>query len=719
MDTARPSTANEELCRAFAGVASPARRLGLSLFTAILLLAFATVTAQAFPSRALYRTQRLCSIPTRERASCLGVRLIARSLTSAELAANAGRQAHELASGVRPLVTNKNVPGGLTPAALHEAYQLPDETPAADTQTVGIVDAFNDPTAEADLAVYDKQFGLPECTTANGCFRKLNQSGKTSPLPATNGQWATEISLDVQMVHATCQTCRIVLVEASSETWGNLGTAVNEAVAAGATEVSNSYGGPEFSGYAELGPAYYEHPGIVVTVSSGDCGYFNQGCSGWTAAANFPAVAPHVVAVGGTSLSKSGETWTSTAWSGGGSGCSQVFTAAPWQASAEGFSAEGCSYGRSVADVAAVADPYTGVDIYDSTPAGSGDPTGWGVVGGTSAASPIVAGEFGLGGGARGVAYPASTLYSHLGDSSALYDVTAGSNGSCSGTTACHAATGADGPTGVGSPVGLGVFDVAGAPVETVAPAVSGSAEQGQTLTASAGVWSEGTTPRYQWALCNSSGELCTAISGATGTTLVLGSSMVGHTVRVIATESNTHGGGTPAGSPVTAVISSNEPKITGFTPASAITGATITITGSALRSASSVRFGSATALFSVVSSTELTATVPNGAVAGTITVTTPVKSAVSAVKFTPSFSVVSESPSRAAAGTLITITGAGFNESSLVKFNGVAASGASVVSSTSIKVKVPAGATTGPISITNTAAPAGTVRTAGSFVVA
>ena len=351
--------------------ASRRRRCGRpagGILTAILLIACAGTTAHAFPSRALYRTQRLCSAPARDRAGCLGIRLIARSLSGAALRANAGRQARELASGVAPHVSSTSVPGGLTPAALHQAYRLPSETPAADTQTIGIVDAFNDPTAEADLAVYDRQFGLPECTTANGCLRKLNQTGRSSPLPATNGGWATEISLDLQMAHAICETCRIVLVEASSETWGSLGAAVNAAAAAGASEISNSYGGPEFSSYAGLSSPYYDHPGVVVTVSSGDCGYFNQGCAGWTAAANFPAAAPHVVAVGGTSLSGSGESWTSTVWSGGGSGCSSVFAAPPWQSAVETFAASGCGEGRSVADVAAVADPYTGVDIYDSTP---------------------------------------------------------------------------------------------------------------------------------------------------------------------------------------------------------------------------------------------------------------------------------------------------------------------------------------------------------------
>ncbi len=690
-----------------------------ALIAGVLATAGAVTSAMALPSRTQFRTQRLCSAPRPGAAECLGMRLIAKSLTKEELKVSARRQAHDLAVGVTPAIGAKTIPGGYTPAALHEAYDLPSETPGASTQTIGIVDAYNDPTAEADLGVYDKQFGLPECTAANGCFRKLNQAGKVSPLPAKNGQWSTEISLDLQMAHAICETCRIVLVEAANEDWGSLGTAVNAAVAAGATEVSNSYGGAESSGDGELSRPYYDHPGVVVTVSSGDCGYFNQGCSG-TPAANFPAAAPHVVAVGGTSLRSSGGSWASTAWSDGGSGCSDVFSAALWQSAAEGISATGCSGGRSVADVAAVGDPYTGVDVYDSTPAGTGDPTGWGVWGGTSASSPIVAAEFALAGGSRGVSYPAQTLYAHLGQAGDLYDVLSGSNGSCSSTTACRAVSGYDGPTGVGSPVGLEAFTVAGSPSDSAAPTISGTAEQAQTLSAAPGEWSPSPSSlSYQWESCASSGAVCTALAGATARTLLLGATAVGHTVRVVVTATDGSGGGTPSASAASAVVASDEPKITGVSPASAVTGASVKITGSGLSRATQVRFGAFPASFHVISAAEIEATVPSGASSATITVTTPVKSASSPAKFTPSLSLVSESPSRAAIGSTVTITGIGFNSSSSVSFNGVAASAVTVASATSIKVKVPAGASTGPIAVTNTATPAGTVDSAGSFVVA
>src|SRR4029077_9144716 len=169
-------------------------------------------------------------------------------------------------------------------------------------------------------------------------------------------------------------------------------------------------------------------------------------------AAEFPAASPTVLAVGGTTLKEVKKAWTSTTWEEGGSGCSLIFSAAAWQSAAPNFSATGCASGRSVADVSAIGDPNTGVDVYDSTPEGNGNPTGWGVWGGTSVASPIVAAEFALAGGAQAVSYPAATLYAHLGDAGALYDVLAGANGSCAGASSCEAIAGYDGPTGVGSP---------------------------------------------------------------------------------------------------------------------------------------------------------------------------------------------------------------------------------------------------------------------------
>ncbi|MGA2321544.1 MAG: IPT/TIG domain-containing protein [Solirubrobacteraceae bacterium] len=611
------------------------------------------------------------------------------------------------------------VPGYLTPEGLHTAYALPSETPSSSLQTIAVVDAYDDPKAEADLGVYDTQFGLPACTAANGCFRKINQEGRAGPLPPRDGGWAVEISLDVQMAHAICRSCRVLLVEANSEQVTDLGTAVNAAVAAGATEISNSYAGAEEAPDSAYNSDYYDHPGVVLTVASGDCGYLNEACLlGEAGSANFPADSPDVVAVGGTTLTSAGETWSSTVWEDGGSGCSRLFTAPLWQSDVVNFSATACGSGRSIADVAAIGDPNTGVDVYDSTPSGEGYPTGWGVWGGTSVASPIVAGEFALAGGSHAVPYPAATLYSHLGESDALYDVRSGKNGFCAGATSCQAAIGYDGPSGVGSPIGLGAFSTLGSPVSISRPTVSGIAEQGQTLTLTPGEWANSPASiGDQWEDCNPSGSGCSAIAGATGQTYALAASDVGSTIRVQEIASNAAGGsGAPTDSTQTATVVSNVPSLSGFTPSSAITGGSVTINGSGLGGASGVYFGASAANFSVLSPTQIEATVPNGARAGKISVSTPLGTLTSSDKFRPTLSLTAFAPKSGVVGKLVTIKGVGFNSSSSVSFDGVAASGVTHVSSTKLKATAPLGAGTGPITVTNTLAPVGTVAAAGSF---
>ncbi len=337
---------------------------------------------------------------------------------------------------------NATSPSGYNPADLQSAYKLPSSTAGAG-QTVGIVDAYDDPNAEADLGVYRSQFGLPACTTANGCFKKLNQSGGTK-YPKTNGGWAQEISLDLDMVSAICPNCHIILVEASSSSLTNLGTAVNEAVSAGATTVSNSYGGGESSSDISYDGTYFNHPGHAITASSGDSGY----------GAQYPAASQYLTAVGGTALNKAGNTrgWSETAWSGAGSGCSAYDPQPSWQKSNPviGTHQSTCS-NRVIADVSAVADPNTGVSVYDSF--SYQGRSGWLVFGGTSVASPIIASVYALSGNAGGVTYGAYP-YSHT---SSLNDVTSGSNGSC-GTFICDAGTGYDGPTGLGTPNGTSAF---------------------------------------------------------------------------------------------------------------------------------------------------------------------------------------------------------------------------------------------------------------------
>jgi len=322
-------------------------------------------------------------------------------------------------------------PSGLNPADLQSAYQLSSSTNGLG-QTVAIVDAYNDPNAESDLAVYRSQFGLSACTTANGCFRKVSQSGGTN-YPRGNTGWAEEISLDLDMVSAICPNCHILLVEAKTNSFTNLAAAVDEAARLGATEISNSYGGSEFSSEVSQ-QSHFNHPGVAVTASSGDSGYGPQ----------FPAASQYVTAVGGTTLTRASTArgWAETAWSGAGSGCSAYISKPTWQHD------PGCSR-RTIADVAADADPNTGVSVYDTYHEG-----GWLVFGGTSVASPIIASVYALAGNAASVTY-GSFSYGHV---SSLFDVTSGSNGSCGGSYLCTATGGYDGPTGNGTPNGTGGF---------------------------------------------------------------------------------------------------------------------------------------------------------------------------------------------------------------------------------------------------------------------
>jgi subtilase family serine protease len=337
------------------------------------------------------------------------------------------KSAAMIAAGVKPNAT----PSGFGPSTLQAAYNLPSST-AGSGQTVAIVDAYDDPSAEADLGVYRSQFGLPACTTANGCFRKVSQTGTTT-YPTKNGGWAEEISLDLDMVSAICPNCHILLVEAKSATTANLGKSVNEAATLGATEISNSYGGSDAS---DASAPYYNHPGIMITASSGDSAYGVQ----------FPASSHYVTAVGGTHLVYSGGVRTETAWADAGSGCSTLNTALSGAASF----GTGCSK-RAEADVSAVADPNTGVAVYDSF-AYQGY-VGWLVFGGTSVSSPIIASVYALAGNAASIDnnYP----YTHSGS---LNDVTSGSNGTCSPSQLCTARVGWDGPTGLGTPNGVGAF---------------------------------------------------------------------------------------------------------------------------------------------------------------------------------------------------------------------------------------------------------------------
>jgi hypothetical protein len=458
-----------------------------------------------------YATRPACQRPTAGYAGCLALQLI-------PVTPEALRRRHPIgivrhASAARP-ATQTPAGGflGLRPEDLHAAYSLPTSAPVA--QTIALVDAYNDPRAEADLKTYDEEFGLPECTTANKCFQKVAQSGSETELPfpknlaaleaAAKGSsserkrakeaigWGVEISLDVQSARAVCQSCRILLVVANSPSNSDLVAAENRAATLGATEISNSWGTPEEAVEEPAEREAFNKPGTVITAAAGDDGYREWGL-GEGEFTSFPAASPDVVAVGGTRLSTLGigGGWQGeTVWNGSGAsggGCSTVFPAQTWQLETSDWGEVGCLEGRAANDVAADADPYTGVVIRDTDNPGQEcqeryEEAGvqhtipnWCTYGGTSLASPIIASVFALAGGSGGVPYPARTLYENLRNApSHFHDVTSGSNGecegfdeetgftfctpeaeaktSCGGKLICLAARGYDGPSGVGTP---------------------------------------------------------------------------------------------------------------------------------------------------------------------------------------------------------------------------------------------------------------------------
>jgi hypothetical protein len=373
-----------------------------------------------------------------------------------------------------------------SPQELHAAYGIPYQTVHSASQTIALVDAYGYPSAEADLAVYDAEWGLPSCTRHDGCLRIVNSHGRSWPLPPREGGWDGEQALDLDMAHAVCTDCHILLVETPNEDPATMAHAEDTAARLGATEISNSYGYRERRSLRRLTRAY-DHPGVVITASSGDAGYLGwqeSALSHWKEgeAAEWPSSSPYVVSTGGTSLWPSEDgSFSSRTWTGSGSGCSSLYEAPPWQRRLADFP-RACHGRRLTADVSTDADPDTGVAVYDSIWDGEGgSATGWSMYGGTSASAPTVAAMYALAGGARGLSHPAQALYDHLGDASALTPVTDGSN-----TSSCelvrhrclsvreapgsfdltrdgegilgHSGPGYSAPTGVGEPHGLSAF---------------------------------------------------------------------------------------------------------------------------------------------------------------------------------------------------------------------------------------------------------------------
>lgn len=337
-------------------------------------------------------------------------------------------------------------PPGYSPANLQDAYSLPSATGGAG-QTVAVVTAYKDGSAGDDMGVYRSEFGLPACTSTNGCFSQVNASGGTN-LPTSSGPagWTLSDAEELDMISAVCPNCHILLVEADlpqiatttvgGTTQTGIGPAVNEAVALGAKFVVTTFAGPEQNGETSWDSAYFDHPGVVIVAPDGvRSGYGTQ----------YPAASPDVVAVGGTTLTQASGTargWTETAWKDTGSGCSAYEPKPSWQTDT------GCTT-RMLNDISAVADPDTPVALYDSA---SGD---WVDTASLGVAAGIVAAAYALAGTPANDINPAEYLYTNPGG---LYDITTGSNGTCSITYYCNAGPGYDGPTGLGTPDGISAF---------------------------------------------------------------------------------------------------------------------------------------------------------------------------------------------------------------------------------------------------------------------
>lgn len=364
------------------------------------------------------------------------------------------RRTPSRASKMVPL-TAGSTPSGFGPADLHAAYSLPALSAVNGTgQAVYVIGAYGYPNAAADLASYRSTYQLPplDCQSGYGCFNQLNQVGgaPSATVPAYNAGWAGETALDLDMVSAICPNCSITLIEANDNQSSNLLAAVAMANNLGATFVSMSWGAPETGHEALYDAQYFRGSGVVYAASAGDGGY-EQG-------SNYPSTSTHVVAVGGTTLAQDSTTtrgWSEYTWGndiahGTGSGCSSDETKPAWQLIIAGSV---CTQ-RAATDVSAVADPDTGVAVYQTAPVGQPSP-GWSIEGGTSASAPIIAAVYALAGPPRTTDNPVSYPYANAGS---LNDVTDGISGYCSPDLLCSAAAGWDGPTGLGTPNNVTAF---------------------------------------------------------------------------------------------------------------------------------------------------------------------------------------------------------------------------------------------------------------------
>ena len=317
-------------------------------------------------------------------------------------------------------------PAGFHPDQIRAAYGATSTT--AGSGTIAVVIAYHYATALNDFNVFSTQFGLPTETAtdatlaANKKFQIVYASGTK---PTVDTGWNQEAALDIEWTHSMAPGAKIVLVEAKSSGFLDLFQAVTVAKGLpGVTQVSMSWGGNEFNGEASYDSYFGGNAAVTFFASSGDTG----------GVSSYPAQASNVVGVGGTSLKFATNAYSETAWSGSGGGQSPYEAKPSYQNSITSLTKRGGP------DIAAVADPNTGVSVYCSTK--NQGYVGWLVFGGTSVACPVVAGLANAGGTKRGTG-ELTWIYGH---STGFKDVTSGKAGSYS------AAAGWDKVTGWGSP---------------------------------------------------------------------------------------------------------------------------------------------------------------------------------------------------------------------------------------------------------------------------
>jgi hypothetical protein len=595
-----------------------------------------------------------CPLPSKGRASCLVVVVP----PAAKLFALSRSEISPATSGIDG--------SGLAPSELQAAYKLPSST-AGGGQTVAIVDAYDDAAAEADLATYRSAYGLEACTTANGCFSKVSQTGSTSSFPSAEPGWDVEISLDMDMVSAICPKCHVMLVEANSSGVSDLLAAEDEAASRGATAISNSWGTPEFSGEASSDSAFV-HAGIPITAASGDWGYDDHEIG--ASQPSYPAASPDVIAVGGTTLTAAGNTrgWSESVWAHSGSGCSLYEPKPAYQTHS------GCAR-RTANDISAVAE---GLSIYDS-----GQSPAWFTVGGTSAASPIIASVEAMSSSAAR-ALGAAAFYQSPGS---LFDVPSGSNGSCGGSYLCTAEVGYDAPTGVGTPDGA-FPSVRPAPTVTSLTPDEGTTLGATTVTIAGSGFVKGATVKI--------GRSATAVTIHSETEITAKTSATpAGSDEVVVSDTN----GTSSGGAAYTYVTPPKPTVTSITPNEGTSkgGATVTITGSGFLKGATVKIGSGASSVTVHSETEITAKTA-ATPAGTREVVVSDLDGTSSAGPTytyvapPKPTVTSLTPSSGTTkgGTVVRITGTGLLKGATVKI-GSGAISVTVRSETEITAKTTA----------------------------